>query len=558
MATALLAIASCATCAPLNPACTAEEFELFLNDLRPDALILPAGADSPAARVARRLGIHLIEANADSTAAAGIFDFQGTTSAPTRREPDYAHPDDIALVLYTSGTTSRPKQIPLTHANLCASARNVATSLQLSPNDRCLNILPLFHIHGIVAAVLASLTAGGSVACTPGFAGDRFFEWLDALDPTWYTAVPTMHQAILDGAATHQEIIQRRRLRFIRSSSAALPAHLAAELERCLGAPVIEAYGMTEAAHQVTGNPLPPAIRKPKSVGIAAGLELTIMDEEGRELPLGAIGEIVIRGNNVTRGYTNDPEANAAAFVAGWFHTGDQGFVDADGYVYITGRLKEIINRGGKKFSPREVEEALVEHAAVSQAAAFRVSHATLGEDVAAAVVLKDGVRTNADEIRACLFGRLADFKVPSQIVVVERLPTTATGKVERNRLERVLTENLKATFAPPRDSIEAQVAAIFSQLLEVSEVGVHDNFFVLGGDSLRGFQALARIRAQLKADLSILDLFKHPTVAQLAREVARARESAKALALRRILGEVERLSENGAVRRAKGGPHGS
>jgi acyl-CoA synthetase (AMP-forming)/AMP-acid ligase II len=543
MATAFLAVASCATCAPLNPEYTAEQFEFFFDHLQARALIVPASSDSPAKAVAHRLGIQIIEINLKPNAPAGLFTLCCTGGLPTQTVPNLAHADDIALVLYTSGTTARPKQVPLTHANLCASAHQIAATLQLSADDRCLNVLPLFHVHGLVAAVLASLAAGGSVACTPGLAGGRFFDWLDALRPTWYTAVPTMHQAILDGANTYRDVIRRNPLRFIRSSSAALPPQLAAALEHCFNSPVIEAYGMTEAAHQIASNPLPPGVRMPKSVGVAAGPEVAIMDDAGHLLPAGTTGEIAIRGDNVTAGYADNPEANAKAFAAGWFRTGDQGFIDSAGYIYLTGRLTEFINRGGEKVSPREIEEVLLEHAAVGQAVAFRVRHATLGEDVAAAVVLKDGATATADEIRAFMFGRLEEFKIPTQLVIVENIPTGATGKIERIRLEAELAERLKPAFVAPRDATEAQVAAIFSEVLRIGTIGVDDNFFALGGDSLRGFQALARIRAQLRVDLSILELFKGPSVAQVAREVARVQGAAEALALEQILGDLERLS---------------
>ena len=553
MATAFLAIACCATCAPLNPEQTAEEFEFVLKDLQPRALIVAADSDSCARAVARRLEIQVIEINVSGRSAAGLFTLSGAGTRPPHAAPNLARADDIALLLCTSGTTARPKRVPLTHANLCASARNIAASLQLTPDDRCLNILPLFHIHGLVAALLASFAAGSSIVCTPGLAGGSFFDWLDGLHPTWYTAVPTMHQAIVDGAHAHRDVIRRNPLRFIRSSSAALPAPLATALERCFDAPVIQAYGMTEAAHQIASNPLPPGLRKPKSVGVAAGPEVTAMDDEGRVLATGVTGEIVIRGDNVTRGYADDPDANARAFTAGWFRTGDQGFVDAEGYVHLTGRLKEIINRGGEKVSPHEVDEVLMNHPAVRQAVTFRVAHATLGEDVAAAIVLEVGAKATAEEIRAFLFGRLVEFKIPSQLVIVAKIPTGATGKIERIRLATQLAESLKPSFVAPRSDIEAQVAAIFSEVLGIAEVGVEDNFFAQGGDSLRGFQVLARIRAELRVDLSILDLFKGPTVVQVAREVARAHADGKALALHQILDEVERLSDEEAGRRLRG-----
>jgi len=557
MATAFLAVAYCATCVPLNPGYTAEQFEFFLDDLRARTLIVPAGSNSPARAVARRLGIQIIEISSEPNAPAGLFTLYGANGLTAQWEPDLASADDIALVLYTSGTTAVPKQVPLTHANLCASAYHIATTLRLSAADRCLNVLPLFHIHGLAAAVLASLAAGGSVACTPGFADDQFFAWMDELTPTWYTAVPTIHQAILAGAQAHRDIVRRNFLRFIRSASAALPPLVSKELEDCFDAPVIEAYGMTEAAHQIASNPMPPDGRKPKSVGLAAGPEVAIMDDAACLLPAGETGEIVIRGGNITAGYANNPEANATSFADGWFRTGDQGFVDPEGYIYLTGRLKEIINRGGEKVSPREIDDALLEHPAVSQAVAFRVLHVTLGEDVAAAVVLKDHAKATADEIRAFLFGRLAEHKIPSQLVIIDQMPTGATGKIDRNHLETELAERLKPAFLAPRNPTEARVAAIFSEVLGIGEVGTNDNFFALGGDSLRGFQVLARIRTHLRTDVSILNLFKGPTVEQIAREVARVRQIDAALALERVLSDIERVSDQAASRRLHGDASG-
>jgi acyl-CoA synthetase (AMP-forming)/AMP-acid ligase II len=550
MATAFLAVTCCATCAPLNPDQTPEEFESVLRGLQPRAVIVAADGNSCASAVARRLAIQVIEIHVDRRAAAGTFTLSGAPPK-LRSTSTVSHADDVALVLCTSGTTARPKRVPLTHANLYASAMNIAGSLQLTTHDRCLNVLPLFHIHGLVGALLASIAAGGSIACTPGVRRGSFFEWMDELHPTWYTAVPTVHQAIVDAAHGYRDVIGRTPLRFIRSSSASLAAPLETELERCFNVPVIQAYGMTEAAHQIASNPLPPGVRKPKSVGLAAGPDVTVMDEAGRVVETGRIGEIVIRGDNVTAGYADDPEANGRAFAGGWFHTGDQGFVDADGYIHLTGRLKERINRGGEKVSPQEVDEVLMEHTAVRQAVTFRVTHPTLGEDVAAAVVLKAGTVATPEEIRAFLFGRLAEFKIPSQVVVVAAVPTGATGKIERVRLATMLAESLKPSFVAPRS--EVQVAAIFSEVLGIAEVGVEDNFFAQGGDSLRGFQALARIRAELQVDLSILDLFKGPTAAHVAHEVERAHASGKALALHQILDEVEGLSDEEAGRRLRG-----
>jgi acyl-CoA synthetase (AMP-forming)/AMP-acid ligase II len=335
-------------------------------------------------------------------------------------------------VLHTSGTTSRPKIVPLLHRNVCASARNIRTTLRLTPDDRCMNVMPLFHIHGLMAPVLASLSAGASVACTPGFNALKFFSWLDEIQPTWYSAVPTMHQALLSRAGRNEESVARARLRFIRSSSASLPPQVLAKLEDTFGVPVVEAYAMTEASHQMTCNPLPPGVRKAGTVGPAAGPEVAVMDGEGNLLEPGAVGEIVIRGPNVTLGYENNPEANAAAFTNGWFRTGDQGVMDEDRYVTLTGRLKEIINRGGEKISPKEVDEVLMDHPAVQQVVTFAVPHDKLGEEVAAAVVLREGTEATEAEIRDFAAERLAAFKVPRTVLVLDEIPKGPTGKLRR------------------------------------------------------------------------------------------------------------------------------
>ena len=289
------------------------------------------------------------------------------------------------------------------------------------------------HIHGLIAAVLSSLEAGASVHCAPGFNALHIFRWLDEVKPSWYTAVPTMHQAILARAARNKDIIDRLKLRFVRSSSSSLPPPVMRELEETFGCPVLEAYGMTEAAHQMASNPLPPKARKPGSVGVAAGPEVAIMDEGGALVLRGGLGEVVIRGPNVTNGYEANPDANAKAFAAGWFRTGDQGTIDDEGYLRITGRLKELINRGGEKIAPLEVDAVLLEHPAVAEGICFAVPDAKYGEEVQAAVVLKG--QATADEIQKFCAGRLADFKVPKKIYLADSLPRTATGKIQRRHV---------------------------------------------------------------------------------------------------------------------------
>jgi acyl-CoA synthetase (AMP-forming)/AMP-acid ligase II len=370
MAAAFLATVSCAVCAPLNPAYRESELQSALVGLRCRAVIVPAGEESPAAAAARACGLEVITLSAHPEAGAGRFRLCGP-DAPAPARAGLPASEETALLLQTSGTTSRPKTVPLSHANLLSATRSIAQVLELGPHDRSLLIMPLFHIHGL-SALLATLASGGSAVCAPGFYANRFYEWLAQFRPTWYTAAPTMHQSILERAKLHAEVIRQTSLRFVRSASAPMPPTLIAEVESTLGVPLIEAYGMTEASPQISSNPLPPRTRKPGSVGLPAGPEVAILDESGRRLPAGQAGEVAIRGANVMTGYENGPEENARAFAGGWLRTGDQGYLDEHGYLFITGRLKELINRGGEKISPREVEEVLVCHPAVAVAGSVK------------------------------------------------------------------------------------------------------------------------------------------------------------------------------------------
>ncbi|MFM7971549.1 MAG: acyl--CoA ligase [Betaproteobacteria bacterium] len=437
MATCYLACAAGTTSAPLNPAYRADEFEFYLSDLNAKLLIVEHGSTSPAVEVAARLGVRVIELQVAEGAPAGDFSLGASgpgsvAAAPVSADKaGWSQASDVGMVLHTSGTTSRPKIVPLSVGNLAASARNIRTTLQFTAADRGLNIMPLFHIHGLIAGVLAPISAGSEVFCTPGFNALKFFAWMDEARPTWYTAVPTMHQAILQRAKGNTEVIARHPLRFLRSSSSSIPPQVIRELEEAFGAPLIESYGMTEACHQMASNPLPPALRKPGTVGVAAGPEVAIM-LDGVLLPRGQTGEIVIRGDNVTAGYENNEKANAEGFSAGWFRTGDQGVMDEDGYISITGRLKEIINRGGEKISPREVDEILMDHAAVAQVVCFGMPHPKLGEEVAAVVVLREGQSATEKDLQAFVAGRAADFKVPKKILFMDEIPKGATGKLQR------------------------------------------------------------------------------------------------------------------------------
>ena len=537
MAACFLAVSACTPFAPLNPNYRASEFEFYLSDLKPSLLIVPQGAASPAVQVAQSQGIRVVELVPKMDAEAGLFSLAGNIGASERQA--YAGPADAALVLHTSGTTARPKIVPLTHANLCKSAQNVAASLALSPSDRCLNVMPLFHIHGLVGALLSSLTARAQVVCTPGFHALRFFDWFDEFRPTWYTAVPTMHQAVVSRAAQNPRSVAESRLRFIRSASSPMPPQLMTELEEVFGVPVIEAYGMTEASHQIACNPLPPGKRKPQSVGLGTGCEIAVVDGHWTRLPPGEIGHVVIRGANVTGGYQNNPEANEKSFRDGWFQTGDQGKTDADGYLYLTGRTKEIINRGGEKISPREIDEVLMDHPAVHLALAFAVPDSKLGEDVGAAVVLKEGSTVSAGELREFVAGRLADFKVPRHIAFVPEIPKGPTGKPQRIGLasklglvESATPPAVKRPYAAPSTATEKALAELWKEVLRVDVTpGVDDDFFAAGGDSILGMQLCSRVKAALGVDLTINGLFEARTLKAIAARLdSKGREAGGSL----------------------------
>jgi len=423
-----LAVSMCAIAAPLNPSYKDEEFRFYLGDLQARALITRAGVASDAALSARPAGVVHFELGGERGALQLTRDGEPLPAAVV----DPPSPQDIALILHTSGTTARPKIVPLRHVNLAASAENIAQTLALSPSDRALNVMPLFHIHGLVGVVLSTLASGGSAVCTPGFDGFKFFEWLRVARPSWYSAVPTMHQVVLQRAGAHREELATRRLRLIRSSSAQLPDSVMEGMEAMFGAPMIQAYGMTEGAHQLASNLPPPGVRKPGSVGPGGRVSITVLDAAGNELPPRATGEVSVRGKSVFSGYENNPDANASAFTNGWFRTGDEGYLDEDGYVVLTGRLKEMINRGGEKVSPIEVEEVLLRHPGVSQVVVFAVPHAQLGEDVGAAVVAADGTSPTEQELRKFAGGSLAAFKVPRKIVFLSELPKGPTGKLQR------------------------------------------------------------------------------------------------------------------------------
>ena len=431
MASAFVTIAQSAITAPLNPSYREDEFAFYMDDLKAKAIVVSKDYDGAAVSAAERLKIKIIRL-VESEKIAGLFSLDVEKDGDIVEE-EAVNENDIALILHTSGTTSKPKIVPLLQSNIVASASNIAKSLSLSSSDRCMNVMPLFHIHGLIAAVSASLSVGASIWCSPGFNALSFFSNLDEAKPTWYTAVPTMHQAILARSGRNAETIRNNQLRFLRSSSASLPTQVMGELENCFGAPVIEAYGMTEATHQMCCNRLDK--QKPGSVGIPAGPLVKIAHEVDECLIQGT-GEVVISGDNVTPGYENNFEANEKSFfrINGerWFRTGDQGAFDKDGFLYLTGRLKEIINRGGEKISPLEVDSILLDHPEINQVVTFALPHPKLGEEVAAAVVLSLGSKSAEKDLKGFARERMAEFKVPRKIVILDEIPKGATGKMQR------------------------------------------------------------------------------------------------------------------------------
>ena len=427
MASSFLSISSYMSAAPLNPSYKQEEFEFYLDDLKPKFLLVEPNSKSLAVIAAKNLNIPVFEMKISDNQPLGTFELFD-------KETDYKNPNDYdeALVLHTSGTTSRPKIVPLSNLNIFTSAVNISKSLKLTADDHCLNIMPLFHIHGLIAVLSASAKVGASVCASNGFNALKFLDLAETQNITWYSGVPTMHQAILLRAQKNSDKAKKLNLRFIRSSSASLPPAIFEQLNDIFQTPVIEAYGMTEATHQMASNPLPPAIQKPGLVGMPAGPEICIMNDKNEKLPQGEIGEICIKGNNVTNGYENNPEANKQSFVNDWFRTGDEGFFDEDGYLKISGRLKEIINKGGEKISPLEVDNILMDFPPIDQALCFGYKDKMLGEDIAVAIKLKENKSCTEDDIKSYANEKLAKFKIPKKIFIVEDIPKGATGKLQR------------------------------------------------------------------------------------------------------------------------------
>jgi acyl-CoA synthetase (AMP-forming)/AMP-acid ligase II/thioesterase domain-containing protein len=517
-ATAVMGLSSYLSCAPLNPAYKAPELRFYLGDMKASAVVVLEGHDGPAVSVAEELGLGLIRLIPQTDRPAGSLTFKATSPLTA----DSLDPE-VGLLLHTSGTTARPKLAPLKRERLYESARNVARTLKLSAEDRGLCVMPLFHIHGLVAGLLAPLLAGSAVFCSPGFQRPRFFEWVREWEPTWYTSSPTIHH---DAVSEAEKVCPNGSpLRFVRSCSATLPAEVRQRMLAQFQGDVLEAYGMTEAAHQICTGTV--SEHRPGSVGKQDRVEVKI---EGQD-SAGGVGEVLLRGPTIFDGYEANPDANEAAFYEDWFRTGDLGYLDEDGYLFLVGRIKEQINRGGEKISPLEVEALLLEVPGVSQAVVFAVAHPRLGEEVGAAVIATDdrfGRRVSETGLRHHLSSRLAFFKIPSTIAVVSKFPKGPTGKLQRTNMAEQLgirSSTLSTSteeYEAPEEGTEEQLAALWKELLGLAVVGRRDHFFEIGGDSVLAALLCDRIGSEFGRQVNLIQLFESPRLYQLARLLSR------------------------------------
>jgi acyl-CoA synthetase (AMP-forming)/AMP-acid ligase II/acyl carrier protein len=519
MAAACLAVASGAVATPINPDFKQAEYEQNLKRLKVKLVLTLEGGQHPIRAAANACGIPVAEVKVDARRPAGLFEIIAAPgAAPAHAGP--AQSDDVAVILQTSGTTSVPKTVPLTQRNLVASARNLIASLQLTAADRCLHFLPMFHIGGIVDVLIAPLMAGGGTFIEPSFASADFYRDLKAWRPTWTQAVPVMQQELVNTADAHREELEGHCLRFIRSVSAPLPVPLMEAVEKRFGIPVIEIFGMTETAGVITSNQLPPGKRKPGFVGASAGMEVRILDSNNQPLGMNQVGEVVVRGDNLMAGYEDNPDENARLISDAGFRTGDLGYLDEDGFLRLTGRVKDMINRGGEKVSPHEVDQLLLAHPAVADAASFPVPHPTLGEDVGAVVVLREGASATPEQIKDYLRERVAFFKVPRTLRFVDEIPRGANGKLQR----AVLTDKFgkaeagaaaEVEYVAPTNPIARTLTEFWGAALGRERIGMNDDFFLAGGDSLKAAGLINALQQRFGDTIYVSSVFDAPTPAQ-------------------------------------------
>ena len=531
MATAVTTIASLSVCVPLNPDLAEEDWKRYFEQLKIDALIWQAGPNTTARQAASSLGLRLIALEPDEN-RPGLFSLH-IEKAGSASQDGIPGLFDTTFILPTSGTTSLPKAVPLSHSNISHSAWNTIAALELLQTDRLLAVLPLYHAVGLIAGLMTTLTAGASVICPGQFEVEKFYASLAEHRPTWYTAVPTIHGAIIAAGPDYQDIINNHSLRLVRSSGASLPPPRFTELEQLFGVPVIEAYGMTESASQITSNPLPPRKRKIGSVGPAAGPEIKIVDDQGKQVAQGETGEIAIRGPILTTGYDGDDDNEADKAVGDdWFRTGDLGYMDPDEYLFVVGRSKELIIRGGENISPRKIDEVLLDHPDVLEAVAYSVPHPRLGEDIAAAVVLRPGASASNLELRnfALDSKKLRLSEVPRFVKIIAEIPKSGTGKIQRNRILEELrstpdlgrVDEISSNIMATKSVIEHRLTEAWSEEFATQDIGRNDDFFALGGDSLMAIRIGIRARELFNFEVTLRMLFEQPTIAELADYISR------------------------------------
>lgn len=524
-ATAVVGASSSATLALLNPDAQASEYETLFRELEPKIVLALPGHAQPARETAGRMSIPV----ADVAAATEAGFFRLDSNPPhgkSSRIGQLAQGEDLAYIIATSGTTARPKLVPLTHRAACHTMSSAADALALTPADRCLNFSPLFHLLGFMSSLLLPLAGGGSSVCTPGFHLQDFFRWLDEFQPTWFCAVPAVLQEILELSSSYAAVLGHSRIRFLRTGGSPLPPSVLKKIETAFGAPLLQVYALSESP--VIAMDRFSAERRDGSCGRPSCNEVMIVDGDGRRVSPGETGEVAVRGPAVIDGYFRNPEVAPAAFRDGWFHTGDIGYFDADNYLFLTGRASEFINRGGEKISPVEVDRVLMAHPAVAAAVTFPIPHDKLGEQVAAAVVLRDGASATEEQIQEFVAARLAAHKLPRHILFLDELPVGATGKVQRSKMREFYLASPagKLNSAPrpyiePRDERERRIAAVLARVLRVERVGVHDNFFDLGGSSLQATECAALLREEFGVKTLNPGTFLYaPTPARLAETI--------------------------------------
>ena len=533
-ASCLLCVMGSATCIPITEHIPEPELGRILTPLNLDAVILTSASSDSEKVFWRALGIRIFTLHDPTHAAAGVFSLSGVQLSDCVKTC-WPTAEDVGLILLTSGTTGSPKHVPHSQAGLAHTARASSLFFRHTHEDAGLAIMPLEHGQGLFVGLLPVLVSGSSVICSTSLDPGVFFELFDTFNPTWFTAIPTFYQALLVHARRHRIIPSIHNLRYIRTGSAPMEAEVMRDVEALFGLPLLMGYGSAESCH-IANNPISPGQNKPGTVGIPYGNDIAVINEYGQNLPNGEVGEVVVRGPQVTRGYLDNDKANAALFVNGWLRTGDLGKLDDDGYLSLVGRLKDQINRGGESISPGEVEETIRSHPAVLQAVVFAFAHPALGEEIAAAIVPREE-GLNADMIANYLISALAANKIPREYLLLKELPLTRIGKVNKIALAslleeaRLLQQDTQRSIeeAPPSGELEELVANTFASVLQQPTPGRNANFFQLGGDSLSGQRAVIALEQQLALDLSPTLLFAYPTVRNLAEQLDKLLDQALA-----------------------------